>query len=633
MTKEQELKQSLLESLPSRLAPFEGLMRECDDRLWEYVEYVLDTKEDHANVYELCGLRHFTKMLECPDVDFVPKKVIKRISLLERLPSDTMRGRRTIRATKQQVYIFSILYGFYWWVNTNTAYDDQKLLPSEEVRDGIIWDYRRLNTDFDLYIPRKFGKTYIAGFDSLEGLLTSEDDYEEYLCANKLRQAKLLFNQTKDFVLSLSEQLGLRKWIRTTSEQINWIEGNPLGRKGLVEVMTAGGQGKDGMKAKRRKGDEIGSAPFIKDHSDMANLVAVIDSSMGTRREPHRMYTTTAGRINSGPYMLRLEILQQQLMNDTLPLTTFAYLLQPDPWEITDEELLLTSPTIWRKVNPHLGITIQNDFYEKEIAKARLDPDYMKEVLTKLFNIFQTDKAIDWIKAEDVRKLQTDRTIDDCTAEEGWIVFVGLDFSMGNDLHAISYLAVRENDEGTGMEFFGDMDAWISEEAYNEATLQDLYKVWIERGHLKLSPGATLDPNLPVNRIAQLYDNGVTFGGFGYDTYKAKTPINALSAWLVEITGNNKAPKDYIVPVSQTYAAYNPVVEEMDYMVKSEPALITFSSNPMLPWEFSNCILDVDVRYGNKKPLKRSANLKVDNVQCLLSALMMYDRAEGREQK
>lgn len=605
----QKLKESLKADLPARLTPFKKLLKNADERLWNYCLYVLDKKHDHANIYEICALRDFASKLEANNITFDAKSIQKKLRAFERLKSDTMYGSQTITATIQQVYIFANIYGFYVEKNGKNV---------------------RLVTDADLFIPRKFGKTHIGAFAAYLDFFSGDNDAEIYCCANAQSQAKRAFNATRDFIhQTVGPESGL---VRFTATEVNWIEGNKYGRKASLNLLSAGGKAKDGLKASFRFADEYGSAAYVKDHSDMDNLVKVIDSSMGPRFSPLRLTTTTAGRISSGPYMLRLEALQTSLINGTMPPETFAYILQPDPWEITDEELCLNSPTIWKKVNPHIGITIQPDFYEKEVERVRLDPDYRKEFFAKLLNIFQTDKAIDWIKPDEIRELQVDRTIDDCTYDDGWMVFVGLDFSMGDDLHAISYLAVRENEEGTGMEFFADCDAWITEHTMNNDTMGDLFKVWVEKGSLHLSPGKTLEPTLPVKRIAELYDKGVVFYGFGYDSYKAKPPINALAAWLVEITGDNKAPKDYIVPVSQTYASYNPVVEEMDYMVKSDPPLISFSKNPLFPYEFGCCYLDEDPRMGNKKPIKKGSG-NVDNVQALLSACMMYDRAEGREQK
>jgi len=244
--------------------------------------------------------------------------------------------------------------------------------------------------------------------------------------------------------------------------------------------------------------------------------------------------------------------------------------------------------------------------------------------VTKLFNVWQTDKVTDWIGGDEIRRLQSEVRVDDLTAEDGWIVFVGCDFSKGDDLNAVSYLCYNQ-ERG---EFFADMDAWICDETLNNNTNSGLYRLWHEKGWLRVSPSKTIDENLVLNRLMELSEH-VNIMKIGYDAYDSKRFVNAFSAWIYSL---GEDPKNYITPVRQNFASYNPVVNEMDYMIKSDPAMIKFSGNPMWSWEFSNCILaESSDGMENRKPLKRSENEKVDNVQALLSALMMFDMVDGSE--
>lgn len=308
-------------------------------------------------------------------------------------------------------------------------------------------------------------------------------------------------------------------------------------------------------------------------------------------------------------------------------------LLEPDEWD-REQERLLTHENIRRKVNPMLGLTVQHAFYDDEIAKARQNPEKMNEVVSKLFNVYQTGRVTEWLKADEIRAVQQDMTIDGCIDTQGWVVFAGLDFSKGNDLNGVSYLAYNLN---TGM-FFGDMDAYMSEEAANDSPLRELFRKWADEGWLHITPGKTFDPAWPVNRIIELHQKGINFVGFGYDPYNAKTVINALSQWVFDM---GEDPKERIIPVSQGYANYNAAVMEFDYMVKRGDItpdgnviprpLIHLSKNPMWPWQFGNCALkESSDGMENKKPVKGgTASEKIDNVQMLLTALMLYDRTEG----
>ena len=132
----------------------------------------------------------------------------------------------------------------------------------------------------------------------------------------------------------------------------------------------------------------------------------------------------------------------------------------------------------------------------------------------------------------------------------------------------------------------------------------------------------------------QLTAAGVNFAGFGYDPYQSRQVVNDLGAWIFSATGLD--PKQYIIPVRQNFASYNPVVDEFTYMVQTEEPWIRFSSNPMWLWLFNNVALAVSTDgMENKKPVKASNqdSCKVDPIQALLSALILYDVADGKVQQ
>ena len=179
------------------------------------------------------------------------------------------------------------------------------------------------------------------------------------------------------------------------------------------------------------------------------------------------------------------------------------------------------------------------------------------------------------------------------------------------------------------------MDAYMSEEAVNKSPIRELLLTWAADGWLHVVPGKTFDPAVAVNRVIELDAKGVNFLGFGYDPYNAKTVINALSQWLIDI---GLDPKNLIKPVRQNFATYSPAVKEFDYMLRrgvmqpdgkvAQDPMIHFSNSPLWPWEFGNCQLAESTDgMENMKPVKAnaSASCKVDNIQMLLSALILYD--------
>jgi phage terminase large subunit-like protein len=100
----------------------------------------------------------------------------------------------------------------------------------------------------------------------------------------------------------------------------------------------------------------------------------------------------------------------------------------------------------------------------------------MSEVKTKLFNVYDATSKEEWVRASQVRPLQRDQRIDQCKAANGWVVFTGLDFSQGDDLHTASYLAARKHPSGRGTEFFADCDCWIKESTLQKSSIRPLYE-------------------------------------------------------------------------------------------------------------------------------------------------------------
>ena len=312
----------------------------------------------------------------------------------------------------------------------------------------------------------------------------------------------------------------------------------------------------------------------------------------------------------------------------------FAVMLQLDEWEQDEDTVLNADRNLIRKVNPHVGITVQPDYYDREISRARTNQDYRREVLAKLFNVWASERKVDWLKDTDIKPLQVGHRIDEFKAADGWVVFGGMDFSQGTDLHTISYLAINTSPEWEGPRFFADFDAWVSEETLQAISIRPMYEQWCRHGNLHVCEGKVFEPSLLTARIMELTNAGVNLAGFGYDPYQSKQVVNDLGAWIYTTTGID--PKEIIIPVRQNFASYNPVVDEFTYMVQTEDPWIRFSDNPMWTWLFGNVALAVSTDgMENKKPVKSgtSDSCKVDPIQALLSALMVYDLFNGKIQQ
>ena len=312
----------------------------------------------------------------------------------------------------------------------------------------------------------------------------------------------------------------------------------------------------------------------------------------------------------------------------------FSVILCPDDWEAADEDYILNADiNLIRKCNPHVGITVQPDFYKGELAKAKQNIDYRKEVLTKLFNVFSSARVTEWIKADQVRRVQVPKRVQDCLYANGWRTFVGLDFGGTDDLFAIATLSIdyQQRDTMTGR-FFADLMPWIVESALERSPNRPLYEQWISQGWLHVSPGDTFDPDFAINALMALNVGGVDLVSFGYDPAQSKWPINTLKAWLQTLGIDAMTIQQMVVPVAQNFVTFNGLIGELEHMLLTIPEWLQLSESPLWPWMFGNCRIE-ESGNGNRRVVKSAPTQKVDGVHALIDALYCFDLSEGRLQE
>ena len=645
------MKARVLEELREVLPSYRDRMDAIDNRLYAYAADAVRTDMDTANIYELLGIRKVLRLMDSYELNIrQTKRIILAIEgrwsegrhVSGGLKFDTPRGNMHVRLMPYQVWCVFGIYGFTTEVSMERPYTEgEELLPTEFVRDGEVWDRRRLCSEAHIFQTRKSGKTeFGAAIDFVEANILGPVNAQVLICCNSKDQAKIAYKAVKEFCYQIDPESTNKaggKYLRVTADETTWLPNLP--RKGEIKVMSAGGKKKDGLYASLVHADEHGSASYVNDHSDMQSLVEVCVGSMGPRRERLTMHTTTAGLVNFGPYQLQLQGVETMLEAEvTRPLgevcrteedNWFAFLLRLDPWEVDYEPEQLNQENLFRKVNRSIGITVQPDYYRKRLHEASQSDDTKKEVLTKDFNIWQGSTVVDWIKAEQVRPLQTDLRVDQCTALDGWVTFGGLDFSQGDDLHTVAWLSARRHPSGRGTQFHADCDCWIKQDTLEHSSISPLYEQWIKDGWLHVSDGKVFQPSLFITRLDEIMKKGVQFMYFGYDKYQSKDPINTLKAYFQSVM-KIANPDPYIQVVSQLNSEFNAPTDDLYAAMFAPVPFITFSMSPLWPFCFGNAVLEIDNR-GNKRPVKRSQSdaCKIDPVQAIIMALDLYERYEG----
>lgn len=625
---------------------------DIEPRLLDYYNGLLNEPDVHSGYEMLCAVK-LLRLMRTYEIDKATvQKIVhvfegewqqdsngiwKHISGGVKQPG--RQGPEVYRFEPFQVFVFTAVYGVKGWIDTELTTADRYPTKTERVtEDGNIEDLRRMCVRFICFMPRKTNKTGLAALIGLYDFMLGDDDAMAVCCANSQEQSKILYKRLQMLISQFDVQ---GKRIRTTATETNWKPGQP--RSASAYAMSAGGKTKDGLLASLCLADEYGSAGYTNGNSDMGNLVKVIESSMGPRREGLTFITTTAGNIQTGPFIELLEATRVGLLNELKydtgeehPTTAndrwMCLLLQPDDWE-TDEEVLFSDRRIRQKVNPMLGKIVQHSFYDQAISDSRLDQITKQETISKLFNVYQSARVTSWLSCDKIRPLQKDVRVTDCKYADGWQTFVGLDFSSGDDLFAITYVSINYKQKDPVGRFHADCEAWIVEEALNNSPNKVLYEKWIEQGWLQVCPGEVFDPNLAINALIDKGNYGVNLCYFGYDPAQSKLPINTIKAWLQTLGISADGIKQMVVAVPQTFMVFNGLIGEIEYYILNGEPWLSFSNSPLWPWEFGNCMVEEshELRKVLKNPGKPSQ--KVDNVHALIDAFYCFDLSEGRIQQ
>ena len=541
---------------------------ETDRRIGDYVYGVIDNPERH-NLYELLAVKRFFRMLD--RYEWSPKRVKHFFRFYQALRFSGINGRTRYKLTPVQTFQFANIFGF------------------------VKPDGRRLIRSVYLFVPRKFSKTTSSAALAVYDMLFGDNNAQAYVGANSYDQAKICFDEIRAIMFDLDA--GGRHF-RVNREKITFLD---RGRDSLIQCLTANAKTKDGLFASLVIMDEYAQARNTagKNGADLKN---VLTTSMGPRREPLVIVITTASEVVDGPFKGELDgvmaVLRGEKTNDTM----FASIFMPD---VDDDE---GDPATWAKVQPHLGLTVQPDYYEREYENAQLSAENMLAFRTKLLNIFCVSDEKTWFTYEKANDLLGKFDIDNVAGHPDCAV--AFDLSIHDDFSAVSYTIYSTESK----KFYCHTDYYFPEGALKGHPNEQLYRSWHAKGYLQFCKGQKID----VAQIAEdilRRSKKVNIIRIGYDKYKAQDLTSILSS---------VGARNVLTPYSQTYGSFNLPVESFEMLAWNDPPKIVFNDNPINTFCLSNCVLDTD-NLENKKPLKLSQYRKIDGTITMLMTLgLMY---------
>ena len=551
---------------PKLTTRYRYALDDTDKRIRTYVEEVIDHPDGH-NLYEQLGVERFFSMLE--KYGWRPKRVRRFIKFYQALRFSDAEGRRRHRMTPVQVFQFANIFGF---VNEKG---------------------RRLIRTVYFFIPRKFGKTTSVASLAVYDMLFGDNNAQAYVGANSYDQAKICFDEIRAIMIDIDPS---ERHFTVNREQIFFKDRD---RDSFIRCLTANAKTKDGMNASLAIMDEYAQARNTagKNGADLKN---VITSSMGVRREPLTVVITTASDVLDGPFVHELDGVKKVLRGEMEVDTMFASLFMLDVDDSDDD------PKSWAKVQPHLGITVQEDYYKLEWETAQLSGEKMKDFQTKYLNRFVQNEEKRWMTRKQAESLMAPpgRHITDVKGLGA--VMGAFDLSVRDDMSAVGYVGYSELDRC----FHAHVDYYLPRDAAARHTNHASYELWHEQGYLKYCDGDVMDDLMVLDDIVSM-GSRIKITRMGYDKYKALDLVNLLSL---------RSGKGTIVPYSQTIGSFNLPVEMFEKLAFARPPRIIFDYNPITVWQLTNCVM-VEDNLENRKPFKAAPDKKIDGIICMLMCL------------
>jgi len=441
----------------------------------------------------------------------------------------------------------------------------------------------RMVRDVILFIPRKAGKSTLTSIIALYELLCGEAGSEVFTLATNREQASIVFDAARGFIENMGMELS--KQFNVSKYEIKKAGDSQSMFKALSRDTKKTGDGKNPSCV------IVDEAAAITDR----NSIEVLHSGMVARKNPLRVYITTAGFTKDTKFYEDMSMLESILDGDVNDNPRWFGLLygldQADDWK---------DPLSWSKANPMHGISVFDDAIKDRAEEAKHKPATLNEFLCKTLNIFVSANTA-WIDRsfwDDPICAITDKV------REPADVFIGFDLAATRDLNAVCTLKrFDEKDYEVEFQFF------LPEEGFQliPKHYQDIFRCAIDSGILKLTEGNVMDDR-EISEFIKTQGEKYNLKEIGYDSYNSAALVSRLY--------------DYGMPVKkvgQSMAVLNNPSKFVEKLILGKN--IKHDGNPFVGWQLGNCEVYTDIN-GNIKVRKNESDkaAKVDGIIAMIIA-------------
>lgn len=449
---------------------------------------------------------------------------------------------------------------------------------------------RRINEVIDLR-GRKCGKsTETAGVEWYVMVADNETGAEVYCTANKLDQAKLIFDEA----VNMRAQSEALKSITKKRQSDIYFPAT----FSYIKALAADSKTMDGLNAHFFSLDEFHEARNRK-------IYDVMKQSQSAREQPLAWLISTNGFVRE----LFFDDIYEYASNVALWVPGYEdYRLLPLIYEL-DKREEWTDPNSWAKANPGLGSIKSIKTLADNVEKAKRDPQFLPTLLTKDFNIPENTSE-SWLSYEDaVNEEQVDMEFLRNSYAIG-----GCDLSATTDLTCATLVIRKPGDSN----FYVLQQYFLPQSRIDNLDLKSTkeapYKTWADSGWLTISEGATVDFRQVTEWfIDMVKEYNIRPLWIGYDA--------ALSGYWREEMVESGFEMEKVRQGSYTWT----------YPMKQlgglfQESRVIYNNNPMLRW----CLMNTGVKTTNRdgiasiQPVKTSTSKRIDGMVSLLNAMVSY---------
>jgi len=426
-----------------------------------------------------------------------------------------------------------------------------------------------------VYVPRKNGKTMLAAGLVLAAMFVDDEPGAQiYSAAAEREQAALVYRQAAGMI-AREPALANRCKVYKTFKSIEKQDTNTI-----YKALSADADTKHGLGAHMVIVDELHAHPN-------GELVDVLQTSMGSRRQPLLIHITTADYDKPSVCNTKHDYatkVRDGIFTDASFLPVIYEASESDDW---------TSPDVWAKVNPNIDVSVRREYLERECDRAKNEPSY-ENTFKRLHLNIKTQQDVRWLPMS---------KWDACDAQpvpEG-PCFAGLDLASTTDVAA---LVLFWPETCSLVPWF-----WIPSDNAEKREKRDRvpYLTWAREELITTTPGNVIDYKhirQQVNELADMYE----VQQIGYDPWNAQM----LAQQLQDEDG---LP---LVEFRQGYRSMNEPTKYFEGLVMKNE--LRHGGNSVLRWMASNVTVRTDPA-GSIKPDKQKSTEKIDGIVASVMAV------------